>query len=157
MHDIVIVGGGPAGAALALSLADSGFDFRILDARPAGQLGARDRTLALSHTARLVFERLGLWHRLGSVTPIATIDVSQRGSFGITELAARDLGLPALGYVIRYGELQSALDAALARRGIGIEHGTRVETIVARGDRAAITARTNDILREIEARLVVAA
>jgi len=157
MLDVLIVGGGPAGAALALALADSGLEFRVLDARAEGQLGARDRTLALSHSARLVFERIGVWHALGSVTPIATIDVSQRGRFGVTELRARDLALPALGYVIRYGELQGALDAALPAAGMAIDFATRVERIVAHDDRVAITARTNDVERALEARLVVVA
>ena len=157
MLDVLIVGGGPAGAALALALAGSELDFRVLDARAGGELGARDRTLALSHSARLVFERIGLWHALDSVTPILTIDVSQRGRFGMTELRARDLALPALGYVIRYGELQAALDAALSAAGIGIDFATRVESIVAHVDRVAITARTNDVARELGARLVVVA
>jgi 2-octaprenyl-6-methoxyphenol hydroxylase len=127
--DLIIVGGGPAGGTLALALRDSGLDVRILDARPSGGLGIGDRTLALSHNARLLFERIGVWEKLASVTPIETIDISQRGAFGITQLTAADVGLPALGYVIRYGELQAALDAALADADIAIEFGSRVETI----------------------------
>ena len=92
-NDLIIVGGGPAGATLALALRDSGLAYRILDARPAGGLGIGDRTLALSHNARLLFERIGVWQKVASVTPIETIDVSQRGRFGITQLVAADCGV----------------------------------------------------------------
>ena len=70
MDDVLIVGGGPIGATLALALRDSGLNFRVLDARASGGLGAGERTLALAHNARLVFDRVGIWGRLASVTPI---------------------------------------------------------------------------------------
>ena len=45
-----------------------------------------DRSLALSHGARLIFERLSVWAPLaespGAVTPIVRVDVSQAGGFG---------------------------------------------------------------------------
>ena len=68
MHDVLIVGGGPAGATLALALSRGDIDLRIVDARPAGGLGIGDRTLALAHTARLLFERIGVWSKLSSIT-----------------------------------------------------------------------------------------
>jgi len=159
--DLVIVGGGPAGATLALALCDSGLDYRILDARPRGGIGIGDRTLALAHNARLLFERIGVWDKLDSVTPIETIDISQRGGFGITELAASDLGIPALGYVIRYAELQAALDAALAEAGIGIDFDCRVESVSASDDAVEVIARSKSsgagITDAHRARLVVVA
>ena len=155
--DVIIAGGGPVGATLALALRDSELKLRVLDARPAGALGAGDRTLALSHAARLIFERLGIWERLGSVTPIGEIDISQRGGFGLTQLRAADVGVPALGYVVRYGELQSVLDHALAGAGIALDSGCTVETIAADGDRATVTARIDGRLETCSARLVVVA
>jgi 2-octaprenyl-6-methoxyphenol hydroxylase len=141
MYDFLIVGGGPIGATLALALRDSGFSYRVLDARTAGGLGAGDRTLALAHNARLIFERIGVWEKLGSVTPIDTIDISQKGRFGITRLTARETGVPALGYVVRYGELQAALDDALARAGIAVDFDCKVETIRTTPAQATVTAR----------------
>jgi 2-octaprenyl-6-methoxyphenol hydroxylase len=157
MHDAVIVGGGPAGATLALALADSGLDYVVVDARAKGTLGARDRTLALSHTARLVFERVGVWRRMSSITPIVTVDVSQRGHFGTTTLTAKDLGVPALGYVVRYAELQDVLDRALDERGIAVDYSTRVESVTTDESEARIVARTTDRARELACRLVVVA
>ncbi len=119
MHDVVIVGAGPVGGTLALAIADADLDVVALDARPEGQTLRRDRSLALSHGARLIFERLGVWCHLvatpGAVTAIETIDISQAGGFGVARLTAEEQGLPALGYVVSYLALQDAIDHMLVR------------------------------------------
>jgi len=133
LHDVVIVGAGPVGATLALALARDSLDVIALDSRQAGASIRGDRSLALSHAARLVFERLGVWSDLSAVpqavTPILAIDVSQRGGFGSARLDAAEQGIPALGYVVSYLALQGALDAALGRSGIKVEHGLTVEHV----------------------------
>ncbi len=127
LRDVVIVGGGPVGASLALALADADLDLVVVDARPPGATLRGERTLALSHGARLIFERLKVWCDIaanpGAVTPIQCIDVSQAGGFGVARLAAAEQGLPALGYVVSYRALQAALDAALQRTGIAVRRG----------------------------------
>ena len=133
MHDVVIVGAGPVGGALALALADADLDIVALDARAAGSTLRGDRSLALSHGARLIFERLGVWPRLaanpGAVTPIVTIDISQAGGFGVTRLVAEEQGLPALGYVVSYRALQAAIDEALSRTGVDVRFGVTAESV----------------------------
>jgi 2-octaprenyl-6-methoxyphenol hydroxylase len=133
MHDVAIVGAGPVGGALALALADADLDVVAFDARAAGATLRGDRSLALSHGARLIFERLGVWQRLpakaGSVTPIAEIDVSQAGGFGVTRLVAEEQGIPALGYVVSYRALQAAIDEAMARTGVTIRFGATAESV----------------------------
>ncbi len=125
-HDVVIVGAGPVGSTLALALAAGGVDVTVLDARPVGQPFRGDRSLALSHGARLILERLDVWDPLsvapGAVTPIVRIDISQAGGFGQTQLDAEEHGIPALGYVVSYRALQVALDAALTRSGVIWRH-----------------------------------
>src|SRR5437588_9482445 len=130
LHDLVIVGAGPVGATLALALFDSDLDVVALDARPAGIIARSDRSLALSHGTRLIFERLAVWSGVtataGAVTPITAIDISQRGVFGRARLHARDHGVDALGYVVTYPPLQRARDSALGRAWIWVEHGSGV-------------------------------
>ncbi|MGI9047140.1 MAG: FAD-dependent monooxygenase [Burkholderiales bacterium] len=121
-YDVVIVGGGPVGLALALALRGNAGRGRRVLLLDAGQGWASDvRILALSYGSRLILDKLGVWPFLQAVTPIAAIHVSQRGRFGRTRLAAEEMRLPALGYVVDYASLQTAMREALgkpARRGV---------------------------------------
>ena len=159
VHDVAIVGAGPVGATLALALRASDLDVVVADARAAGETVRADRTLALSHGARLVFERLGVWTPLaatsGAITPIVAIDVSQARGFGAVRLTAAEQGLPALGYVVSYRALQGVLDEALARSGIDVRFGTSVDAVSGSADAAQIdVAAPGEALR---ARLAVVA
>lgn len=115
--DILIAGGGPVGAALALALEGSGHSVVLAEARSADSGGARStqsrdaRAIALSYASRLILERLHAWSGL-SVTPIETIHISQQGGFGRTLIRAADCGLATLGYVANYDDLQQCLLAA---------------------------------------------
>ena len=81
-NDILIVGGGPVGATLALALRSYGLRVTVLEARHPATHSRDARTLALSEGSRLILERLGVWPQLVShATPIETIHVSQRGRF----------------------------------------------------------------------------
>jgi 2-octaprenyl-6-methoxyphenol hydroxylase len=160
VKDVAIVGAGPVGATLALALADAKLDLVVADSRQAGETLRADRTLALSHGARLILERLGVWSALvaseGAVTPIVTIDVSQAGGFGVVELTAAEQGLPALGYVVSYRALQAVLDAALARAGIDVRFGTSVRAVHGGRDaaRVEIAQEGDDV---VDTRLAVVA
>ena len=128
--DILIAGGGPVGAALALALQASGHSVVLTEARSADPIGARSadpsgarsagpagdhdakpadaRAIALSYASRLILERLNAWSGLDA-TPIETIHVSQRGGFGRTLIRAADCDVPALGYVVSYDNLLQCL------------------------------------------------
>jgi len=143
LRDLVIVGAGPVGATLALALRDADLDIVVLDSRAQGTPSRSDRSLALSHGARLILERLGVWHRLAAtreaVTPITSVDISQAGGFGMMRLVASDHDVPALGYVVSYRALQSALDAALSAAGIAIQFDAAVKSVGATPAYAAVT------------------
>jgi 2-octaprenyl-6-methoxyphenol hydroxylase len=128
VNSVLIVGAGPVGAVCALALRQQGIAARVLEAQPA-DARADTRTLALSHGSRLIFERLGVWARLRAVTPITRIHVSQRGALGVARLAATEIGVPALGYVLPYAELTAALKQMLSDAGIAVEYGVAVDRI----------------------------
>lgn len=112
---VLIVGGGPVGATLALTLQKSGVPVTILEARAKGAAYQDQRALALSYGSRRILEKLGVWAKLDAqATAINTIHISQRGSLGRSLLKAQDHQLPALGYVLSYGALTKALDEVLA-------------------------------------------
>ena len=161
LNDLVIVGAGPVGATLALALAGGDLDVVSLDARARDTLASGDRSLALSHGARLIFERLGVWGAVaataGAVTAITAIDVSQRGGFGAARLDASEHGVPALGYVVSYRALQAALDAALSRAGILVDHGVTVAKVDASPAYARIRGERDGAACEWTARLAAVA
>ncbi len=74
-----------------------------------------DRTTALGNASRRVFEALGLWPALApEAAPITAIHVSDAGRFGFARLAAAELSLDALGYVVPNRVLGRELWRALA-------------------------------------------
>ena len=163
-HDVVVVGAGPVGSTLALALAAGGIEAVVLDGRAAGETPRGDRSLAVSHGARLILERIGVWDALAdapdALTPIVGIDISQAGGFGQMRLAADEHGIPALGYVIRYHALQAALDVALERSGVMVRHGVEVAGVRGSPEYAAIELRDGAAApmgAPIEARLAAVA
>ena len=111
---VIIVGGGPVGSVLALALQQQGVAFTMLEARAKGASHQDTRALALSYGSRLILEKLGVWDAVKTqATAINTIHISQRGGLGRTKLNAAEHNQEALGYVLPYGALTQALDAAL--------------------------------------------
>jgi 2-octaprenyl-6-methoxyphenol hydroxylase len=110
----IIVGGGPVGSILALALQQQGVAFTMLEARAKGASHGDTRALALSYGSRIILEKLGVWDAVSAkATAINTIHISQRGGLGRTKLNAAEHNQDAMGYVLPYGALTQALDAAL--------------------------------------------
>ncbi len=149
--DVAIVGAGPVGATVAALAARSGFSFRVFEAR-TGPSGDK-RTLALSHASREILEEAGAWPAL-EATPIEAIHVSQKGGPGRTLIAARDHGVPALGYTVAYAALEASLERRLAAAGIPVAWGESCERIALGADEAVIAFRSG---LEARARLLVLA
>lgn len=154
--DVLIVGGGPVGAALALALRGSGLTVGQIDARvPHAAVDARP--IALSYGSRLILERLGVWGGIGDATPIRRIHVSQRGGFGRVGLDAREARLPALGYVVDYGALAEALGGALeAGDGVHLVQAA-VSALEAGKDRAVVRFTAGSVTHHASARLLAVA
>ena len=155
--DLLIVGGGPVGAALALALHDSGLSIGLLEAQPASAPGDDARTLALSYGSRNILHRLGIWSDALPATAIEVIHVSQRGRFGATRLSAQEAGVPALGYVVRYAALAQRLRAALIGSAVDFQAGARVVRIQATGHYALVEYQFGGALRQMTASLVALA
>ncbi len=124
---ILVIGAGPVGATFALLAAKSGLDVSMLEARPGPS--RESRTLALSHGSQEILERAGVWGTALRATEIHTIHTSQKGGFGRTEISREDGGVPALGYVLTYADLQAALDEQLVKSDIPVERGATVSAI----------------------------
>jgi 2-octaprenyl-6-methoxyphenol hydroxylase len=154
-YDIVIIGGGPVGAALALALKDSRLKVCMLEARTSTSTDAR--ALALSLGSRLLLERLGVWNKLREVSAIRTIHISQKQSFGRTVLRSEELGVPELGYVLPYPALQDALSCELQQGTVETIFGASVTHLAGATDHAAISYQHDGTEHTLHARLAVVA
>lgn len=125
--DIAICGAGPAGMALAALLVKRGLApqrIGLIDAKTLAQASNDPRSLALSYGSRQILEEIGAWPVAG--TPIHQIHVSRRGQFGRSMIDRDEHGVPALGYVARYGDLVTVLGAVCERAGIRMLRPARV-------------------------------
>ncbi|WP_017525824.1 FAD-dependent monooxygenase [Pusillimonas noertemannii] len=139
--DIVISGAGPVGSALALLLARAAPDPRRIALLGRGlssgalsdphAAGADPRMLAMNHGSRALLEPLGAWPaRSASIT---TVHVSQRGRLGRTLITHEELGVPRLGSVVAYPDLQQSLLEALRQSGVSMfEAATQDDKLGAR-------------------------
>ena len=133
VHDLLIVGAGPVGLALALALKDAGLDIVLADARTREAVSRDPRDLALAHGTRLTLQHLGVWEALPT-TAIQHIHISHQGGLGRTLIDAAEHELPALGYVSSAGALAAALRAAVDAAGIPVLDETEVTNLAAGAD-----------------------
>jgi 2-octaprenyl-6-methoxyphenol hydroxylase len=112
--EVLIVGGGLVGLALAKGLEKQNISYRLLDERLSATPPSA-RALALSKTSLAILRYLDIWQNLKSlVTPISSIDVSCEGAIGRTFLdnAEHDF----LGVVANLNDLQQALKNGLSQQ-----------------------------------------
>ena len=119
--DVIICGAGPVGMSVAALLQQrskaSAFTPRIalVDAKTTAAANQDPRTIALSHGSQRILAEIGAWPQLApAASAIHHIHVSRRNHFGRTLIRREDYALPALGHVVRYGSLVSALSTSLA-------------------------------------------
>jgi 2-octaprenyl-6-methoxyphenol hydroxylase len=131
--DIAICGAGPVGQALALLLVRRGVDgarIALIDAKPLDKAVQDPRSIALSYGSRQLFEEIGAWPF--ACDPIHAIHVSRRGHFGRTVIEREEYGVPALGYVARYGTLVARLDAELKKTAVASLRPLHVSSVTER-------------------------
>jgi 2-octaprenyl-6-methoxyphenol hydroxylase len=100
---------------------------------------------------------VAVWDDALQATPIRLIHVSQRGGFGRATLSAQDMQLPALGYVVAYPALQTALTQCTQVRGVPVSWGARVTQIDDGTDSVRVHFQRGGVVEEASARLVVIA
>jgi 2-octaprenyl-6-methoxyphenol hydroxylase len=126
--DVAICGAGPVGLALAAFLARRGVPgerIALVDGKSLGQAITDPRSIALSWGSVQLLEEVRAWPL--PATPIHEIHVSRRGQLGRSLMDRREHGLPALGYVARYGDVVDALARACDAAAVQTLRPARVE------------------------------
>lgn len=161
-YPVVIIGGGMAGASLALALANVGIENAVFEAfapESNAQPGFDDRTVALSAASLNILKKLGLEKDLYSVAaPIKTIHVSDQGHCGFARIDADECGVAALGAVIENWQLGQTLNQAISKQALIDYHApAKVIDIEQAENHATLRIELNDGTQEVKAGLVVLA
>lgn len=160
--DVVIVGGGLAGSALAHALSQTPFSVTLVEARDPSflqQPSFDDRATALANGSKRILDTLGLWDDVRSqAAPITSIHISERGRFGVARIVAAEEGVTALGYLLENRLLGKALWESLSRaERLTVIAPATLRSLDANSDTAVVRAETDGREIEIRAKLVVAA
>ena len=125
--DILVVGAGPAGLALALQAYDHGAAVRVIDRRP--EADRLSRALIMHARTLEVLRPLGVTQALlarADTAPAADLQLGSRlVRVALAALALPDTAFPHLS-LIRQMDVERVLGAALADRGIEVERGTEL-------------------------------
>ena len=119
--DLVIVGGGMVGAALACAMAESGLQVCVLESQelqtewPSEEIDLR--VSALSRASQRILHNLGVWERMAQlrVSPYTDMQVWDAGGKGSIQFSAADIGEPNLGHIVENRVTQLALWERLAQ------------------------------------------
>jgi len=154
--DVTIVGAGPVGLALAGWLsrrsATHALKIALVDAREPEDSIADPRAIAVSHGSRMILEPLR-WP--ADATAIQRIHVSQRGHFGRTLIDHREHGLPALGYVLRYGSIVHGLAQAVHATPVHWFRSTSAAAPTQERDGVTLPIETAGVTRHLRTRILV--
>lgn len=163
--DIVIIGGGLAGASLAVALTNTQYRVAVIEAFAVdaeAQPSYDERTIALTYSARHIFSQLGVWDSQieTDACAIESIHISNKGHLGLTSLTCRDAGTPALGYVVPTRSLGYALNKQIQLSdNITFYCPCEASQVAVKAEAAIVTVQSEDAGKRLElsARLVVIA
>lgn len=112
-YDVLIVGGGMVGAALADALGNSSLKIALLDrARPPTPDEHYDqRVSAITLASQSVFENIGAWDGMvrRRVSPVREMQVWSQGGSGSIHFNAAEIGEPCLAWIIENSVIQTSL------------------------------------------------
>lgn len=145
----LIVGAGPVGLAAALSLKHDGVtdDITVLEAAPQNAVSFADRNIALSAASWRFLSRIGVQVASDARAPVHSVEITQRGAFGLLRLDAHDVGASELGAATPYPALKKALDEATHGAGINIVYGARAAAVHHVAQRAAVHLASGEQLQ----------
>lgn len=159
-HDLVVIGGGPAGLSLAAAVSGVGLRVAVVEQQPLAMLQAPaydGREIALTHRSRRILRALGLWQRFSEdeISPLRDALVLD----GDARLGLR-IGLPeqegdSLGWLVSNQTIRrAALAVASACVDVEVFAGSRV--LQTRRDADGVRVGLDDG-RELSGQLLVAA
>lgn len=159
-YDLLIVGGGMVGCALACAVADAGLQVSLLEAREPQRKWPLDevdlRVSALTRASQRILENLQAWSRMAElrVSPYTDMEVWDAGGDGRIHFSAAEIGEANLGHIVENRVTQLALWERLeSLSNVSLHYPTKV-TDLQLGDEPAVVLQGGD---RLTAKLIVAA
>ncbi|WP_177410613.1 2-octaprenyl-3-methyl-6-methoxy-1,4-benzoquinol hydroxylase [Pseudomonas sp. SDI] len=160
--DLLIVGAGMVGSALALALQHSGLEILLLDGSPLtvkpfdAQAPFEPRVSALSAASQRILERLGAWPGMHArrVSAYSDMHVWDGSGTGQIHFSAASVHADVLGHIVENRVVQDGLLERLHDSEIGLLANARLEQMRRSGDDWLLTLADGRTLR---APLVIAA
>ncbi|MBA6100439.1 MULTISPECIES: 2-octaprenyl-3-methyl-6-methoxy-1,4-benzoquinol hydroxylase [Pseudomonas] len=160
--DLLIVGAGMVGSALALALRHSGLQILLLDGGPLtvkpfdAQAPFEPRVSALSAASQRILERLGAWEGIAQrrATPYSDMHVWDGSGTGQIHFSAASVHAQVLGHIVENRVVQDSLLERLHDSDVGLLANARLEQLRRSGDDWLLTLADG---RRLRAPLVVAA
>ncbi|MBC3952501.1 2-octaprenyl-3-methyl-6-methoxy-1,4-benzoquinol hydroxylase [Pseudomonas folii] len=160
--DLLIVGAGMVGSALALALQGSGLNVIVVDGGPLSvkpfdaQAMFEPRVSALSAASQRILQRLGAWEGIANrrTSPYGEMQVWDGSGTGQIHFSAASVHADVLGHIVENRVVQDALLDRLHDCDIGLLANARLEQMRRSGDDWLLTLADGRLLR---APLVIAA
>lgn len=160
--DLLIVGAGMVGSALALALQDSGLEVLLLDGSALSvkpfdaEAAFEPRVSALSAASQRILERLGVWDGIVQrrSSPYTDMHVWDGSGTGQIHFSASSVHADVLGHIVENRVVQDALLERLHDCDLGLLANARLEQMRRSGDDWLLTLADGRTLR---ASLVIAA
>ena len=148
--DLIIVGSGLAGSALACALADLDLRIALLEAKPLSLQtpalrddldGFDARVSAITPASQQWLQQLGAWSRVAAqrLSPYRQMAVWDANGVGRIEFDASEVNAPQLGHIVENGLLQQALlQGVVGARSIQLIAPAAVESFQRDGELVAL-------------------
>ena len=160
IHDVAIIGAGPAGLCLARALSGQGLSIVLLERQAENALAdpAFDgREIALTHASQALLEQLGLWQRLPAeeVAVLRDAQVLNGPSLFALKIEAGQAGAERLGHLVANRAIRrAAYEAVQACADVQLRCAAAVTAIRHREREVELELAGGELLRT---RLLVAA
>lgn len=160
--DLIIVGAGMVGSALALALQEQGLEILLVDGGPLSvkpfdpQAAFEPRVSALSVASQRILDRLGVWDGIAArrACPYGEMQVWDGSGTGQIHFSAASVHADSLGHIVENRVVQDALLERLHDSSIGLLPGARLEQLRRSGDGWLLSLSDG---RELRAPLIIAA
>jgi len=161
--DILIAGGGIAGATLALLLAEKGFSVLLAEPRPPDSAAVVDdvgqRVVALNQASRQVLAMASGWPAPDAAGPTAyrTMQIEDERGTGRLTFEAFEHGVEALGWIVDHRQLHGVLWQRLRAGRVRLLAGRAVVAVDDNGADGEIASARLDDGTLLKTRLLIAA